>query len=110
VIYSWDDDNRDHIARHDVTPEEAEHVVEHCAPPYPEDLGEGKLCVWGKTTEGRWLQVIFVLKLQSEVAYDSVDLLDWAALGDRSDAKIVRVIHAMDLTEKMKRQLRRKRR
>jgi len=36
--------------------------------------------------------------------------MDWAALAKSSNAKIARIIHAMELTPDMKRQLRRRRR
>jgi hypothetical protein len=110
VVYAWDDENRDHIARHDVAAGEAEFVVERAAPPFPQSVGDGKFRVWGPTEDGRFLQVIYVLKAQSQVAYASVDPLDWALLGDDPRAKIARVIHAMELTDDMKRQLRRRRR
>ena len=60
--------------------------------------------------QGRWLQVIYVLKKQDEVDYDSVDPMDWAAMPKSSNAKIARIIHAMELTLDMKRQLRHRRR
>ena len=78
--------------------------------PFPQEIGEEKWLVWGPTGAGRFLQVIFVLKAQSEVEYESVALLDWTTLESRPEAKIVRIIHAMELTADMKRQLRRRRR
>jgi hypothetical protein len=110
VIFAWDETNCDHIAEHGVTPAEAQFVVESARSPFPQDVGDGKRRVWGATAAGRWLQVIYVLKNQDEVAFESVDPLDWAKLQDVPAAKIVRVIHAMDLTPDMKRQLRRRRR
>jgi hypothetical protein len=50
-----------------VSPEEAEHVVNHARRPFPEEHGE-KLFVAGPTAGGRWLQVIFVLD-DSETAF-----------------------------------------
>lgn len=102
--------NRDHVSKHGVMPAEAQFVVEHAAPPFPQSVGDGKRRVWGATAAGRLLQVIYVLKEQDEVSPASVDPLDWAILEDRPGAKVVRVIHAMDLTTDMKRQLRRRRR
>jgi uncharacterized DUF497 family protein len=110
VIFAWDETNREHIATHGVTPAEAQFVVEHAAPPFPQDVGDGKRRVWGQTEEGRWLQVIYVLKKQDDVAFESVDPVDWEQLQEMPRAKIGRVIHAMDLTPDMKRQLRRRRR
>jgi len=102
--------NRDHIAKHRVTPAEASFVVENAAPPFPQEVGDGKRRVWGATVTGRLLQVIYVLKKQGDVAFDSVDARDWSVLQAAPDVKIARVIHAMELTPDMKRQLRRRRR
>jgi uncharacterized DUF497 family protein len=110
VIFAWDDTNREHIAKHGVTPTEAQYVVENATAPFPQGLGDGKRRVWGATLAGRMLQVIYVLKEQGDVPYESVDPMDWEKLQDVPDAKIARVIHAMDLTFDMKRQLRRRRR
>jgi hypothetical protein len=98
VIFAWDEKNLDHMAKHTVTPTEAQFVVENATPPFPQEMGNGKRRVWGATVAGRWLQVIYVLKRQVDVAFESVDPLDWARLEAMPDAKIVRIIHAMDLT------------
>jgi len=102
--------NRDHLDEHGVTPAEAQFVVENAASPFPQGLGDGKRRVWGPTAAGRLLQVIYVLKKQDEIAPESIDPLDWAILQGKPDVRIARVIHAMDLTANMKRQLRRRRR
>jgi uncharacterized DUF497 family protein len=65
--FRWIDWNEEKVARHGVTPEEAEHVVNHARRPFPEQHGE-KLFVAGPTAGGRWLQVIFVLD-DSETAF-----------------------------------------
>lgn len=85
--FRWNDWNLDHIASHGVTQDEAEYVVNHAAPPYPEDIGNGKWRVRGQTAQGRYTQVIFVI--EDELYY---------------------VIHARGLTDNEKRQLRRRRR
>jgi uncharacterized DUF497 family protein len=110
VIFAWDEANRGHIAKHDVAPIEAQFVVENATPPFPQMAPEGKRLVWGPTAAGRLLQVIYVLKEQDEVAFESVETLDWARLQDMPQAKVVYVVHAMDLTRDMKRRLRRRRR
>jgi hypothetical protein len=93
-----------------MAPEEAEFVVKQATPPFPQDMGDEKRRVWGATETGRLLQVIYVLKNQEDVPYASVSPLDWAELQNAPSAKIVRIIHAMDLTPDMKKQLRRRRR
>ena len=110
MIFAWDEINREHIGRHGVTPAEARFVVENAAAPFPQELGDGKRRVWGPTPAGRVLQVIYVLKEQSDVPFGSVEPIDWERLKEGPGAKIARVIHAMDLTVDMKRQLRRRRR
>lgn len=110
MIFSWDEANRDHIAKHTVTPKEARFVLENAKAPFPQELGDGKRRVWGPTMAGRLLQVIYVLKHQDDVPFESINPLDWIELQRMPDAKIARVIHAMDLTSQMKRQFRRRRR
>jgi uncharacterized DUF497 family protein len=85
--FRWNDWNRGHIARHGVSEDEAEHVVNQAAPPYPERIGGGKWRVRGQTAHGRYLQVIFVI--ENDVYY---------------------VIHARGLTDAEKRRLRRRNR
>jgi hypothetical protein len=75
------------VAVHGVLPEEAEYVVNHAAPPYPEYIGQGKWRVRGQTSTGRYLQVIFVIEADGYY-----------------------VIHARGLTDREKRGLRRRRR
>jgi uncharacterized DUF497 family protein len=104
----WDQRNREHIAKHDVTPEEVDQVFQAITPPFPEEIGEGKYRVEGQSRAGRYLHVIFV--------YRPVDSLDWnllrweerMALLDENADEVVYVIHARDLTESEKRALRRR--
>jgi uncharacterized DUF497 family protein len=84
--FRWIEWNRDHIAEHGVRPEEAEMVVRHARPPFPEEIGDEKLIVKGRGTGGRFLQVIYLL--------------------DPDDT--IFVIHARPLTEREKKQLRRR--
>ncbi len=110
MIFSWDDSNRDHIARHDVSPEEAEIVVVEAENPFPKAIEDGKFVVWGTTETGRHLQVIYVLKTPDEISYESLAVEDWMDIEAGEVAEVVRVIHAMDLTARMKSQLRKRRR
>lgn len=110
MIFAWDETNRDHIAKHAVTPEEAEFVVTGAVSPFPQTIEEDKFVVWGASESGRLLQVIYVLKSPAEVAYESLTVEDWLAVEAGQADEIVRVIHAMELTPRMKRQLRRRRR
>jgi uncharacterized DUF497 family protein len=77
----------DLAAKHGLAPEDAEHVVENAAPPYPLWRSDDKWLVWGRGTGGRPLQVVFVI--------------------DPDDS--IYVIHARPLTEREKRRYRRSR-
>jgi uncharacterized DUF497 family protein len=107
-IFAWDEWNIGHLSRHNVTPAEAELVIETAEPPWPEQKGEEKLLVWGPTEVGRLLQVIFVLKAPDEVEFESLTIEQWADLDDAD--RVIYVVHAMDLTPAMKRRYRRRRR
>jgi uncharacterized DUF497 family protein len=108
MIFSWDDENREHIAKHAVTPEEAEEVVRGARAPSPKQQDDEKLVVWGATAAGRYLQVIYVLKHPDEVEFDSVAAHARIDIEAGKVREVIRVIHAMDLTPRMKRQLRRR--
>lgn len=86
--FKWIHWNVEHIARHGVTPEEAEAAVRSARRPFPRSVGEGKLLVWGRSAGGRWLQVVFVVEVDERVF----------------------VIHARPLTDREKRRLRRQER
>jgi uncharacterized DUF497 family protein len=102
VIFSWDDLNRDHIARHGVSPDEAENVVHGAENPFPQAIADDKWLVWGATESGRHLQVIYVVKMPSDVSYESLAVEDWISLESGKVTLVIRVIHAMDLTARMK--------
>jgi uncharacterized DUF497 family protein len=67
VIFQWDDRNVDHIGEHGVAPSEAKHVAEEARPPFPEQVEDEKLLVWGQTPTGRYLQVVYVYLDDEEV-------------------------------------------
>ena len=48
---------------HGVRPGEAEQIVNGAKRPYPRRIDNGKIMVRGQTRDGRWLQVIYVLRL-----------------------------------------------
>jgi uncharacterized DUF497 family protein len=64
LAFEWDSANRDHIARHQVTPEEAEQVVDND----PFDIeaeavdGEQRITSIGHTDEGKFLLVVTTLR------------------------------------------------
>ena len=83
--FRWNDWNEEHVAKHGVSPEEAQRVIEAARSPFPRMIEEDKRLVWGRGKGGRLLQVIFFI--------------------DEDD--FVYVIHARPLTEKEKGRFRR---
>lgn len=106
IVFSWDAWNLRHLEKHGVKPVEAEHIVRNSKPPFPREIGEDKQLVWGQTELGRYLQVIFVFRSDDEVEYESLSLEEVLALSENR-ATVAYVIHAMELSPKMKRQYRR---
>ena len=84
--FRWNQWNVDHIAEHGITPEEAEYVVEHARPPYPERTADNKRRVRGPAPDGRFIQVVYFY----------------------SPADTIYIIHARPLTENEKQALRRR--
>ena len=84
--FRWNAWNVGHIGEHGIVPREAEYVVRNAKRPFPMDEGRGKWTVWGQTENGDYLQVVFVLD-PDETIY---------------------IIHSRPLTDKEKRNLRRK--
>jgi uncharacterized DUF497 family protein len=84
--FRWNQWNLDHATRHGVSPEEAEAVVIAARPPFPQQLGDDKLLVMGRGQGGRFVQVIYVA----------------------DDDGTLYIIHARPLTDRQKRQLRRR--
>jgi len=64
LAFEWDDANRDHMAHHQVSPEEAEQVIDND----PLDIeaeavdGEQRFTSIGHTNQGRFLLVITTLR------------------------------------------------
>lgn len=62
MTFHWDDANTEHIARHDVEPEEAEEAATDpdrvAAPAYRSQSGERRQAMTGRTEDGRILTVI----------------------------------------------------
>ena len=109
MIFAWDDKNREHLAKHRVSPEEAEEILTSVGSPYPMEVGDDKLVVWGQTAHGRYLQVIYVLKRPEEVEYESLSIQDWLEVELGGVTEIVRIIHTMELTPAMKRRFHQRR-
>jgi hypothetical protein len=107
AAFIWQSKNVEHIADHSVAPEEAEYVVLHARPPYPEYIGDAKYRVRGQTRDGRYLQVIYVFGVDAaDIDWGEIDL----ALVDPEDPDNFYVVHAMQLPDRDKRQYRRRRR
>ncbi len=59
--FRWVAWNTEHIAAHGVGPSEVEEVVETARSPFPRRIEDDKWLVWGSTSDGRLLQVVFVI-------------------------------------------------
>jgi hypothetical protein len=82
-------------------------VANHAGRGYPHKIGNDRWLVWGRSREGRYLQVIYILPADDEIDHDSLslaDLIDYSA----GEAEVRYIIHAMDLPESGKRSYRRK--
>ena len=88
VEFVWNNKNIAHIAEHGISRQEAEYVVEHAKPPYPQMIGEGKRMVVGQIPSGEYVQVIYVPA--------------------RSVPGALYVMHARTLTDEEKRRFRRR--
>jgi len=84
--FRWNQWNVGHIGEHGISPEEAEFVVSRARRPFPRELGNGKVLVYGQTPEGRYIQVIYIF----------------------SPEDVIFVIHARPLNGAEKRNLRRR--
>jgi len=108
-VFLWTWRNEEHIAVHRVRPAEAEYVVKNARPPFPRFVGDEKEAVWGKTSSGRSLQVIYVLVAIEDVELDEFEHLELhERIALQQGEKAIRVIHARDLTDAEKRRLRRR--
>jgi hypothetical protein len=84
--FRWNEWNADHVAKHGVTPLQAEYVVQRARAPFPQEIGHGKFLVMGQDQNGMYLQVIYVAD-PDETAF---------------------VIHAMPLSDHNKKRYRRR--
>lgn len=91
-----------------LTPAEARYVVEHARTPFPEfHQGNERWRVRGQTQDGRWLQVVFTFPKDGHVDPESLEPHELIEFSENR-AKVVRVIHARDLTDDEKRQTRKR--
>lgn len=84
----WNDWNIGKLDKHGVTPAEVEQVVNHPGRGFPRRIDKGKWLVWGPTSAGRLLQVIYLLETDHTLF----------------------VIHARELDTREKRQIRKRQR
>jgi uncharacterized DUF497 family protein len=58
--FEWDDQNVEHIARHMVSPDEAEAVLDNS--PHVLRTADGKYLAYGPTDDGRYLLVVYIVQ------------------------------------------------
>jgi uncharacterized DUF497 family protein len=59
--FRWNDWNREHLDKHRIAPRDAESLVRRARPPYPQRMKRGKYLVIGQTTNGTYVQVIYLI-------------------------------------------------
>jgi len=106
--FRWDDWNLAHIAQHRVSRQEAEYVVRNSEPPFPRSAGDEKQLVWGQTSSGRYLQVIFIFDDDEYFDYEKASLEDILLMA-ANESPPMYVIHARDLSPSEKHAYRRMR-
>jgi hypothetical protein len=57
-FYVWTDDIVEHLAEHDITAEDFQHVLENPTAKGKSD-SSGRPCVWGYTEDGRFIIAIY---------------------------------------------------
>lgn len=64
LVFDWDSWNRDHINRHNVSPEEAEQVIYNNPLDVDAEVvdGESRIASIGRTNQGRFLVVITTVR------------------------------------------------
>jgi hypothetical protein len=85
--FRWNAWNLDHVGKHGLEPADAEHVVRRARRPYPEPVDDEKWRVRGQAEDGTYIQVVYIF----------------------SPDDVVYVIHARPLTDREKKQFRRRR-
>ncbi len=86
--FVWNERNVDHIARHGISPAQAEFIVVRALRPYPQMVGDDRRIVVGRLADGQYVQVVYV--------------------PSRSIPGAVYVMHARPLTDDEKRRFRRR--
>jgi hypothetical protein len=106
-VFAWDAWNKEHVKKHGATAKDAKYVVRNAQEPFPREIGGDKYLVWGKTASGDYLQVVFAFRVPEDLVFADLDLLDWGTLIDFPGTVSIYVCHAMPMTGKQLRQLRR---
>ncbi|MBI1928076.1 BrnT family toxin [Candidatus Poribacteria bacterium] len=59
ILFDWDDENEDHIARHRITPEEVEQCFFNSHIQTPKPNFPSRYYLYGQTDGGRYLFIVF---------------------------------------------------
>ncbi len=86
--FRWIEWNIDHIARHGVTVEEAEFVVDHPMRRYPRRARNQTYIAVGQTSGGRYLQVVYVFDDPDPGVPRTVFILHARSLNDAEKRRI----------------------
>jgi hypothetical protein len=104
LVYARDDWNKNHITKHGSNESDAKYVIEHSEPPFPREIGNDKLLVWGQTKTREYLEVVFAFKLPDDLEFTSLEFLDWISALDYQGTVAIYIIHAMPMKDKQMRQ------
>jgi hypothetical protein len=108
VIFACDDWNREHVGKHGVSRADAEYVVENARRPYPKKIEDGKFIIYGPDRAGEILEVVFAFKIDAEIEFDELELLDLGEWSCSANPVAVYIIHAMPVSGRKKRRYRRR--
>lgn len=103
--FIWTSANIAAATKHGVSTDEAEHVVRHESPPWPEKIttADDVYLVWGRTSAGGYVEVIYrMLTDDSNIEFEEVESVDLDEGGDT-----VLIFHARPLTDSEKKRYRR---
>lgn len=111
MTFAWDDWNVEHLAKHNVSPAEAEYVVKRARKPMEagtDQFGDMRYLVMGQTDTGRYLRVAFVFKSIADVDPEFLSLEEMVDVSTGDVEAIAYVIHAQELDDRQKKRFRKR--
>lgn len=69
--FVWNPTNIEHIAKHGISPRQAEYILENARAPYPQMIGNNRRLVFGRLPSGQYVQVIYVPSRSARTPFTS---------------------------------------